>query len=105
VEKVELKTLPPVTSSVRDSELTHLHQFIEEKAVTTEWMTQFLEMDDIKKLKSQLGYFDNPEDKRELEAIFKPESIAALIEQVPEFLKSYLSQTNYGKTERIENGE
>ena len=105
VEKVELKTSPPVTSSVRDSELTHLHQFIEEKAVTTEWMTQFLEMDDIKKLKSQLGYFDNPEDKRELEAIFKPESIAALIEQVPEFLKSYLSQTNYGKTERIENGE
>ena len=98
VEKVKLSTGPPVNEEMNVPAMAYLHEFINEKANSDEWIQKFMASDEITKLKQQVDIFPAHE-AAEMAALFDAEFIRGLMHEVPSTLKTHLNSNSLVKDE------
>ncbi len=99
IEAVELKSSAPASARFTADSMMELHGFIEERAKSDEWISEFLAKDEILKLRKQFDFFDNDDERGELYDCLNPATIREAITEIPEILESRLGLASSSEEE------
>lgn len=97
IQKVKIRTMMPVD---RITIAPFLQDFINQKSESAEWISSFLQREELLKLKQQLGIVKNPEHRNLLEQNFSEHVIQQLIHDIPTLLENVIFESNRSKAQK-----
>ena len=98
VEHVQVSSHSPVQIGHATQAMRTLSEFIQTKAMTDNWMDEFLNMKELEQLRKQASYFRDADQAEMIGSLFDKQEIAMTLAEIPELLEVRLNSSGYQKS-------
>ena len=98
VEHVQVSSHSPMQIGHATQAMRTLSEFIQTKAMTDNWMDEFLNMKELEQLRKQASYFREADQAEMIGRLFDKQEIAMMLAEIPELLEVRLNSSGYQKS-------